>query len=62
MLEAQFAEMQETQPELLAYHYTEAGLIEQAIPCWQKAGETSHCAIESLHHCAEEMDCGYEHC
>src|SRR5713101_7143279 len=29
----------ETQPELVAHHYTEAGLIEQAIPYWQKAGE-----------------------
>src|SRR5207247_2577280 len=28
-----------TQPELLAHHYTEAGLIEQAIPYWQRAGE-----------------------
>jgi predicted ATPase len=28
----------ETQPELLAYHYTEAGLAEQAIPYWQRAG------------------------
>src|SRR5262249_44310772 len=34
-----FPELTETQPELLAHHYTEAGLIEQAIPCWQKAGE-----------------------
>jgi DNA-binding winged helix-turn-helix (wHTH) protein/tetratricopeptide (TPR) repeat protein len=27
------------QPEWLAYHYTEAGLIEQALPYWQRAGE-----------------------
>jgi class 3 adenylate cyclase len=26
-------------PELLAHHYTEAGLIEQAIRCWQNAGQ-----------------------
>jgi class 3 adenylate cyclase/DNA-binding winged helix-turn-helix (wHTH) protein len=32
VLEAQFPEMAETQPELLAYHYTEAGLNEQALP------------------------------
>ena len=25
--------------ELLAHHYTEAGLVEQAIPYWQRAGE-----------------------
>jgi class 3 adenylate cyclase/tetratricopeptide (TPR) repeat protein len=34
-----FPELQETQPELLAHHYTEAGLAEQAIPYWQQAGE-----------------------
>jgi predicted ATPase len=27
------------QPELLAHHYTEAGLAEQAIPYWQRAAE-----------------------
>ena len=32
VLEAQFPETVETQPELVAHHYTEAGLIEQAIP------------------------------
>jgi predicted ATPase len=37
-LEAQFAETAETQPELLAHHYTEAGLGAQAIPYWQRAG------------------------
>jgi predicted ATPase len=35
----QFPETVETQPELAAYHYTEAGLIEQAIPYWQQAGQ-----------------------
>ena len=29
----------ETQPELVAHHYTEAGLDEHAIPYWQRAGE-----------------------
>jgi predicted ATPase len=29
----------ETQPELVARHYTEASLIEQAIPYWQRAGQ-----------------------
>ena len=38
-LEAQFLETMETQPELLAHHYTEAGLNEQAIAYWQQAGE-----------------------
>src|SRR5262245_33556459 len=39
VLEAQFAETVATQPELPAHHYTEAGLTEQAIPCWQQAGQ-----------------------
>jgi class 3 adenylate cyclase/tetratricopeptide (TPR) repeat protein len=39
VLAAQFPETAETQPELLAHHYTEAGLNEQAIPYWQQAGQ-----------------------
>ncbi len=39
VLEAQFPEVSETQPELLAHHYTEAGLTEQAVPYWQRAGQ-----------------------
>ena len=39
MLEERFPDTKETQPELLAHHYTEAGLIEQAILYWQQAGE-----------------------
>ena len=39
VLEERFGEIKETQPELLAHHYTEAGLIEQAISYWQKAGQ-----------------------
>jgi class 3 adenylate cyclase/predicted ATPase len=38
-LAAQFPEIVETQPELVARHYTEAGLTEQAIPYWQWAGQ-----------------------
>jgi len=39
VLEAQFPELCETQPELLAHHYTEAGCPAQAIPYWQRAGQ-----------------------
>jgi class 3 adenylate cyclase/predicted ATPase len=38
-LEKQFPETVEKQPELLAYHYTEAGLAEPAIAYWRKAGQ-----------------------
>jgi predicted ATPase len=39
VLEARFPESCATQPELLAHHFTEAGLMEEAIGYWQRAGE-----------------------
>src|SRR5262249_28539239 len=48
----------ETQPELVAHHYTEAGLIEQAIPYWQKAGEraTQRSAhVEAIRHLTKAL-------
>ena len=39
VLAARFPETVEMQPELVAQHYTEAGLIAQALPYWQRAGE-----------------------
>jgi class 3 adenylate cyclase/tetratricopeptide (TPR) repeat protein len=52
-LEERFPDTKETQPELLAHHYTEAGLIEQAIPFWQRAGQRAnqHSAyVEAISH------------
>ncbi len=40
-LESQFVEIAESQPELLARHCTEAGLIEKAAGLWAKAGNRS---------------------
>jgi predicted ATPase len=40
-VEGQFAEIAENQPELLARHCTEAGLIEKAAGLWSKAGQRS---------------------
>jgi predicted ATPase len=40
-IESQFAEIAENQPELLARHYTEAGLIDKAVGLWGKAGQRS---------------------
>ena len=40
-LETQFAEIAESQPELLARHFTEAALIEKAALLWGKAGQRS---------------------
>jgi predicted ATPase len=39
VLETQFPETAEAQPELLAHHYTEAGLTEQAVHYWHHAGQ-----------------------
>ena len=40
-LESQFTDIAESQPELVARHYTEAGLIEKAADLWGKAGQRS---------------------
>ncbi len=47
VLETRFQETRETQPELLAHHYTEAGLLALAIPYWHRAGQR---AIENSAH------------
>jgi predicted ATPase len=39
VFETRFPGLCETQPELLAHYYTEAGLNAQAIPYWQRAGQ-----------------------
>ncbi len=41
ILESKFADVAENQPELLARHCTEAGLIEKAAGLWGKAGQRS---------------------
>jgi class 3 adenylate cyclase/predicted ATPase len=41
VLESQFPETTAEQPELVAHHYTEAGLIAQAVDYWQKAGQSA---------------------
>ena len=40
-LESQFAETAESQPDILAHHCTEAGLIEKAAGLWGEAGQRS---------------------
>jgi class 3 adenylate cyclase/predicted ATPase len=47
VLEEQFPETTQTQPELLAHHCTEAGLTEQAVHYWYRAGQK---AIERSAH------------
>jgi predicted ATPase/class 3 adenylate cyclase len=40
-LEQQFAEIAQTQPETLAHHLTEAGLVEKAVGYWLQAGKNA---------------------
>ena len=60
-LESQFAEIVERQPELLARHCTEAGLIEKAARLWGKAGQRSLArsalieAVEQLRRALEQI-------
>ena len=54
VLEAQFPETVEMQPELLAQHYTAADLAGKAVGYWQRAGERSHAQsayMEAVAHC-----------
>jgi class 3 adenylate cyclase len=41
VLDQHFADLVERQPELLARHYTEAGMVEPAIESWRRAGAHS---------------------
>ena len=40
-LETHSPEIMDSQPELLAQHYAEAGLVEKSVACWEKAGRRS---------------------
>jgi predicted ATPase len=53
-LESQFPDVAERQPELLARHCTEAGLIEKAAGLWGKAGQRS-LARSALVEAAEQL-------
>ena len=53
VLAARFPETVEAQPELLAHHYTEAALTEDAVHCWHKAGQqasTRSAYVEAMAH------------
>ena len=39
VIEERFPNVKDTEPEVLAHHYTAAGQLSAAIPLWQKAGE-----------------------
>jgi class 3 adenylate cyclase/predicted ATPase len=59
VLEAQFLETTEGQPELLAHHYTEAGLPEQAVPYWHRAAQRAaerSAHVEALAHLRQGLE------
>jgi predicted ATPase len=58
-LESQFAQIAENQPELLAHHCTEAGLIEKAASYWGKAGQRSverSALVEAVAHLTRALE------
>jgi class 3 adenylate cyclase/predicted ATPase len=58
-LEARFPALVETQPELVAQHYTAAGCTESAVCYWQRAGQhaserSAH--LEAISHCTTGIE------
>jgi predicted ATPase len=59
VLETRFAETTTTAPEVLARHYTAAGLPQQAVPAWQRASDVAlwHSAYqEAIGHLTTALD------
>jgi TOMM system kinase/cyclase fusion protein len=59
VLVERFPETVETQPELLAHHYTEASLAAQAIPYWLRAGQRAiqrSANLEAISHLTKGLD------
>src|SRR5262249_11757684 len=59
VLEEQFPETVEGQPELLAHHYMEAGLTEQSVTYWYKAGQRASersAHVEAISHLAKGLE------
>jgi predicted ATPase len=59
MLEAEFPETVEAEPELVAHHYTEAGLNEQAVGYWLQAGKRAaqrSANVEAINHLSKGLE------
>ena len=59
VLTDQFPETAETQPELIAHHYTEAACHAQAVPYWQRAGQRAiarSAHVEAVAHLTRGLD------
>ncbi|NOT53685.1 MAG: AAA family ATPase, partial [Deltaproteobacteria bacterium] len=58
VLQTEFPNTADLQPEMVAHHYTEAGLIAQAVPNWRKAGEQElarSANTEAINHLAKGL-------
>lgn len=58
-LEEHFPTLIETDPEWLAYHFTEGGLFEQALSLWERAGDKAlrqSGLEEAIHHFQQALD------
>ncbi len=58
VLEKHFPETVETQPELIAHHYTQAGLREEALSYWKRAGQRAFersAYVEALEHLGQGL-------
>ncbi len=59
ILEERFKNIVEGQPELVANHFSEAGLIDQAVPYWLKAGQRAierSANREAIHHLTKGLE------
>jgi predicted ATPase len=59
VLETRFPALVETQPELVAQHYTAAGCAAQAVVYWQRAGQQASdrsANVEAISHCTTGIE------
>jgi predicted ATPase len=59
VLAVHFPEIAESQPELLAHHYTQAGLVEPAVLYWLRAGQQAmqrSANVEAIRHFTQGLD------
>ena len=59
VMEAQFPETAEAQPEFVAHHFTEAGLTEQAVHYWYHAGQQAiqrSAHVEAISHLRQGLE------
>jgi len=58
-LEERFPEISQTQPEIVAHHYTAAGLNQQAVPYWHRAGQQAvqrSANVEAISHLTQGLE------